>query len=192
MTEHVTRLLDRYYDGELGPGKRSRVERHLDACDECQTALDEMERLSAVLHESPPAPTLTPPDRFVAQVQLRLPDRQPVTERRWVKVGGVALPVALLGAWIFVQVIWLFIAAALVVVQLGWGVRLGLEPMRGVELFQILSRGWQGGLDLVWALIHLEGTVRWLVLIPLQMMVAIAALYGLWLMGLQRWQATRT
>ena len=126
MTEHVTQLLDRYYDGELSTGKRTRVERHLETCAECRAALDELERLSTRLHESPPAPTLTPPDRFVAQVRLRLPDRQPMTERRWVKIGGVAFPMVLVGAWIFVQVIWLFITAALVVVELGGGRELGV------------------------------------------------------------------
>ncbi|MGC9357492.1 MAG: anti-sigma factor family protein [Anaerolineae bacterium] len=192
MTKHVTGLLDRYHDGELSARERIRVEEHLDTCDECCAALEELEQLSVVLHESPPAPTLTPPDRFVAQVRLRLPRRQPLVERRWVKVGGVAFPVALVGAWIFVQVIWLFIAVALALVELGWGVRLGLQPTGTFELFQLISGGGRSGLDLVWALLQLEDLVRWLVLLPLQMMVTIAALYGLWLMGLRRWRMART
>lgn len=192
MTEHVTQLLDRYYDGELSTGKRTRVERHLETCAECRAALDELERLSTRLHESPPAPTLTPPDRFVAQVRLRLPDRQPMTERRWVKIGGVAFPMVLVGAWIFVQVIWLFITAALVVVELGGGASLGLQSTQGIELLRLLSGEWRSGPELLWALMQLEDIVRWLIFLPLQMMVTIAALYGLWLMGLYRWQSART
>jgi anti-sigma factor RsiW len=191
MTEHVTRLLDRYYDGELSARERARVERHLAACAGCRAALEELEQLSAVLRESLPVPTCTPPDRFVAQVRLRLAPRQSLAERRWVKVGGVAFPVALAGAWIFVQVTWSLIAVALVAVELGWGAGLGLQPAGGLALLGLLSGGWRGGLDLVRGLAQLGGTVRWLALVPLQMMVAIAALYGLWLVALRRWEASR-
>ncbi len=192
MTEHVTSMLDRTYDGELGARERARVERHLAACATCRAALEELEELSALLHESVPAPTLTPPDRFVAQVRLRLAPRQPLTEHRWVKIGGLAFPVALVGAWIVVQVTWLFVAAALVAVELGWGAGLGLQPTGGTGLLALLSGGWRGGLDLVLDLVRLEALVRWLALVPVQTMLAIAALYGLWLVGVRRWKASRT
>ena len=192
MTEHVDGLLTAYYDGELGARERRSVEGHLASCSKCRAALDELERLSLVLHESPPAPTRTPPDRFVSQVRLRLPPREPLTERRWVKVGGVALPVALAGAWVFVQVLWLAAAVALAAVELGWGARLGLEPMGSVGLVNLLAGGWPGGLGSVWRLLQVRDMVRWLALVPLQLMVSIGALYGLWLVALHRWQAVRS
>jgi hypothetical protein len=192
MREHVTGVLDRTYDGELSARERARVERHLATCDRCRAALEELEALSVLLQESAPVPGSTPPDRFVAQVRLRLAPRQPLTERRWVKVGGLAFPVALVGAWIVVQVTWLFVAAALVAVELGWGAGLGLQPTGGIDLLALLSGGWRGGLGLVLDLVRLEALVRWLALVPVQMMLAIAALYGLWLVGLRRWQASRT
>jgi hypothetical protein len=192
MTEHVDELLTRYYDSELSPRERRRVERHLAVCAECRAALEELERLSMVLHESPPAPSRTPPDRFVSQVRLRLSPRQPVTERRWVKLGGVALPVALVGVWVFVQVIWIAAAVALVAVEMGWGAGLGLQPTGGGHLLGLLSGGWSGGLGGVWRLLQVRGLVRWLALVPLQLMVGIAALYGLWLLALHRWEATRS
>ena len=191
MREHVTRLLERYHDGELGARERAQVERHLATCGGCRATLEELEGLSALLQQSAPAPTGTPPDRFVAQVRLQLAPRQPIAEHRWVKIGGMAFPMALVGAWVFVQVTWFFIAAALVAVELGWGARLGLQPTGGVDLLALLSGGWRGGLDLVLDLVRLEAMVRWLALVPVQMMLVIAALYGLWLIGLRRWEAAR-
>jgi predicted anti-sigma-YlaC factor YlaD len=189
MNEHVLKLLDQYYDDELNAGKRIRVKRHLEECEACRAALETLTQLSAVLNETPPAPTLTPPDRFVARVRLQLIPRRPLAERQWVKLGGVAFPLALVGAWIFVQVVWLFITAALIAVELGWGARLGLQPVIGVELIRLLSGRLSNGMELVRAFFQFGGALRWLVIVPLQLMVFIAALYGLWLLGLYRWQA---
>ena len=43
FTRHVDRSLTRYYDGELPPAERKRVESHLASCERCRAALEEIE-----------------------------------------------------------------------------------------------------------------------------------------------------
>jgi len=103
-------------------------------------------------------------------VRLRPPAQEPLIARRWVKIGGLALPATLIGAWAFVQTIGLLAASAMVAVQLGWS----------------------GGLADVLAFVRVERPVRWLAVVPLQVMIAIAAPYGLWLVGLFRWRLAQS
>ena len=84
MNGHVTPWLATYHDGELKGRRLRQVEAHLAECATCRAELNELQCLSALLHESPVAEDLLPPERFVAQVGLRL-------ERRPTKVAAVAL-----------------------------------------------------------------------------------------------------
>jgi hypothetical protein len=70
----------------------------------CQAELEELRKLSALLQESPAPETLTQPERFVAQVALRLPRRptQPAWKRT-LEAGWRLAPVGLLGVWAFVE-----------------------------------------------------------------------------------------
>lgn len=103
MSKHVAEWLNAYLDGELNSSQQSRVEAHLAACPDCQTELESLDRLSALLQEVP-VPEFTAPERFTAQVNLRLPHSQKVISgRRVIEVGWWMVPVGLLAAWVFVS-----------------------------------------------------------------------------------------
>ena len=72
MSKHITEWLNAYLDGELNGRRLHHVEAHLAECEACRTELESLERLSGLLHEVP-APEFTSPERFAAQVNLRLP-----------------------------------------------------------------------------------------------------------------------
>ncbi len=107
MNEHVTAWIAAYYDGELRGARLSEVESHLQVCAVCRAELEKLQGLSALLQENPAMPARTAPDRFVAQVRLRL---SPMGGRA-LGGGWLLLPVFLLG-------IWAFLKAALVVAGL--------------------------------------------------------------------------
>ncbi len=101
MIEHPTALLQAYHDGELHGRRLRQVEAHVAQCETCQTELESLDSLSALLTTYSPAPARTPPDRFAAQVGLRLERRVPApTRQAWVRRGWYLLPVALMVAWI--------------------------------------------------------------------------------------------
>lgn len=100
MSEHVTQWLSAYQDGELRGSKLHHVETHLAECEVCQIALDELQGLSALLHEVP-APEFTSPERLSAQVNLRLPRTQTeIPEHKVWNIGWWMIPVSLLSVWI--------------------------------------------------------------------------------------------
>ena len=103
MSNHVSEWLNAYLDGELNSSRLERVEAHLAECQTCQTELESLERLSSLLHEVP-APAFTSPERFAAQVNLRLPHQQaPRLENKILETGWWLVPVGLLGIWIFIS-----------------------------------------------------------------------------------------
>jgi len=103
MSKHITEWLNAYLDGELHGNRLQAVEAHLAECQTCQAELESLERLSSLLQEVP-APEFTPPERFAAQVNLRLPHRQPATsEKKIIEIGWWMIPVGLLGTWIFIS-----------------------------------------------------------------------------------------
>lgn len=103
MSKHVTELLNTYLDGELHGSRLHHVEAHLAECEVCQLELESLESLSGLLHEVP-TPDFTPPERFAAQVGLRLPHSKPVTSaRKALEIGWWMIPVALLAAWVFIN-----------------------------------------------------------------------------------------
>lgn len=104
MIKHTSHLLQAYYDGELEGARLREVERHLETCEECTTELEQLESLSFLLAESPPADNISSASTFEAQVRMQLSDK-PVAPA-WQRVLGFGwrlAPAALLGAWVFVQ-----------------------------------------------------------------------------------------
>lgn len=103
MSKHVTELLNTYLDGELHGSRLRLVEAHLSECEVCQLELQSLESLSGLLHEVP-TPDFTPPERFAAQVSLRLPHSKPVrSARKALEIGWWMIPVGLLAAWVFIN-----------------------------------------------------------------------------------------
>ena len=105
MNPHVIEWLAAYHDGELPSGRRQQVEGHLKDCQTCQAELQALEGLSSLL-KADLVPAHTPPERFAAQVQLRLPHASMSQARqkeahlpRWV----LGVPLALIGVWAFLQ-----------------------------------------------------------------------------------------
>lgn len=122
MNEHVTPWLNAYHDGELQGRRLRQVETHLAHCAACCAELEGPRTLSALLQESPVPEGFVPPERFVAQVGLRLPRRptQPAWKRA-LETGWRLVPVGLLGAWAFVQAVFIVSGVALRALQMGLG-----------------------------------------------------------------------
>lgn len=103
MSKHIAEWLNAYLDGELGGRQLEQVEAHLMECERCQAELASLARLSGLLHEIP-TPEFTPPERFAANVNLRLPHKQlTMPRKKMLEIGWWMIPVGLLGAWIFVS-----------------------------------------------------------------------------------------
>jgi anti-sigma factor RsiW len=119
MNGHVTPWLSAYHDGELRGRRLRQVEDHLAECAACRAELNELQCLSTLLHESPAAAGLLPPERFVAQVGLRLPRRptKPAWQRA-LEAGWRLTPAGLIGTWAFVQAVFIVAGAVLIALQL--------------------------------------------------------------------------
>jgi hypothetical protein len=104
MPKHVTEWLGAYADGELRGSQLQQVKAHLAECEVCQLELESLDRLSSLLQEVP-LPEFTSPERFAAQVGLRLPHSKPAsTEKRVLEIGWWMIPVGLLAIWVFMNV----------------------------------------------------------------------------------------
>jgi predicted anti-sigma-YlaC factor YlaD len=102
MSKHVIEWLNAYLDSELKASQVQQLEAHLVECETCRAELEALARLSSLLHEVPP-PEFTPPERFAAQVSLRLPrQRPPASKNRSAAIGWWLVPVGLLASWIFI------------------------------------------------------------------------------------------
>jgi hypothetical protein len=103
MSEHVIEWLNAHLDGELKGRKLQRVQEHLAECDACRAELESLQGLSALLQEAPAA-EFASQERFVSQVNLRLPERRTKQTRgRLIEAGWWMAPVGLLMAWIFIS-----------------------------------------------------------------------------------------
>jgi len=105
MNPHVSELLAAYHDGELPVNRQHQVEKHLQDCPTCRAELEALEELSYFL-KADFVPHQTSPERFAAQVQLRLPraslSRTGQNEGRtprWI----LGVPLALIIVWAFLQ-----------------------------------------------------------------------------------------
>jgi len=103
MSDHILELLGAYLDGELVGGQLRKVEAHLAECQSCLEEYHALQALSSMLHEAP-VPDFPTPERFAADVALRLP-RKPVkpVRTRALELGWWLAPVGLILAWIFVS-----------------------------------------------------------------------------------------
>jgi hypothetical protein len=107
MSDHILKLLGAYIDGELSGGQLRKVEAHLDECQSCLEEYYGLQALSATLL-SAPVPDFPFPERFAADLALRLP-RKPVKPMREkaLEVGWWLAPVGLIVTWIFISTIFL-------------------------------------------------------------------------------------
>jgi anti-sigma factor RsiW len=187
MNEHVTHWLAAYHDGELHGRRLRQVEEHLAECAACRAELDELQCLSTLLHESPAAEGLLPPERFVAQVGLRL-ERRPTKPawQRTLETGWRLAPAGLIGTWAFVQAV--FIVAGVVLIGLqACGVDvLGLQQAASYETWLTAALSLLGtklGDTTLTILQTLDVLVRGLTLY-LTVTLAIVLLYWSWLASL--------
>lgn len=105
MNPHVSELLAAYHDSELPSNRQHQVEEHLQDCSICRAELESYVELSAFL-KADVVPHQTPPQRFAAQVQLRLPRTLPsrISPKegqppRW----ALGIPLVLILFWAFLQ-----------------------------------------------------------------------------------------
>jgi hypothetical protein len=87
--------------------------------------------LRELLQENPVAAGLLPTDRFVAQVGLRIPHHpEKPAWQRVLETGWRLTPAGLVGAWAFVQAVFIVAGIALIVLQVGAGIDvLGLNEV---------------------------------------------------------------
>jgi len=103
MSKHMTEWLGAYLDGELRGSRLHTVETHLAECQVCRRELQSLQGLSALL-QGVPVPRLSSPERFAAQVSLRLAYRPPAaTKSRILETGWWMIPVGLMAVWIFLN-----------------------------------------------------------------------------------------
>src|SRR5512135_364720 len=72
MHEEIRAMLNPYLDGELHGRRLLELEIHLASCKSCQDELKEL-RLVSNLLQSAPAPEFMPVERFVSNLNMRLP-----------------------------------------------------------------------------------------------------------------------
>ena len=196
MTEHVTAWLAAYHDGELRGLRLRQVETHLAHCETCRAELEALQALTALLQESPVAEAITSPDRFVAQVGLRLPRRpvQPAWQRT-LEAGWRLAPVGLLGAWAFGQAV--FFVAGIVTgalrMGLGGDVVAGLLPVSQqrlwlAEVFSLSNVGLNDAGRIMLQMLSNGGPLGWGITLHLALSVVIGLLYCSWLAS---WWARR-
>lgn len=148
--EHVLQELEAYYDGQLHGAQQKRIAAHLEICTECRAKLARLERLSALLGEVPVPKGQLTPERFTAQVRLQLQPREAPARRRhhWV------IPALLVGAWAFLEAVWVVSSGLLIALTLGLGKRLGVTWLQSTgglnpwQLPQAVEQGWHGALPL--------------------------------------------
>lgn len=202
MKGHVTAWLEAYYDGELVGFRARQVEAHLAECAVCRAQLEELGRLTALLQESPKAVEITSPERFVAQVGLRVaqdglrvaqnerlpsrPERHPW--RRALEIGWQLTPVGLVGAWAFVQAVFLVAGLILLGLHMGLGGDLaaGLLPAgrQGLALADVIGNSGAGLNNVGRVALNLVGRggpLGWGVALNLVSLLTICLLYSSWL-----------
>jgi predicted anti-sigma-YlaC factor YlaD len=187
MNGHVTPWLAAYHDGELKGRRLRQVEEHLVECTACRAELNELQCLSTLLHESPAAEGLLPPERFVAQVGLRL-ERRPTKPiwQRTLETGWRLAPAGLIGAWAFVQAVFIVAGLTLIVLQVSGIDVLGLQQATRSETWLAAGLNYLGA-ELGNTTLSVLKTLNVLALglaFYLTATIAIAMLYWSWLASL--------
>ena len=85
--QRITRMLSAFQDGELDPGRRQEVERHLAGCAACRREWEGLQELDRRLRLEP-APASDP--FFPARIMTGLRPR-PAASRRWLQAAAYAL-----------------------------------------------------------------------------------------------------
>ena len=187
MNEHVTPWIAAYHDGELGGRRLRQVEEHLVECEACRAELDELQCLSALLHESPAVEGLLPADRFVAQVGLRLPRRptKPIWQRT-LETGWRLAPAGLIGTWAFVQAVFIVTGIVLIVLQISGIDMLGLQQTGHSETWLTAAMNYIGiGLgNTTMTILKVLDMLRSGLVLYLTTTIAIVLLYWSWLASL--------
>jgi len=163
MSHHILEWLPAYHDGELSAGRRQQVEKHLLTCPDCSAELQAIEDLSALL-KAEHSPRLTSPERFAAQVQLRLPHSSP----QEIHPGGKVLPRWVLGAPLALLIGWAFLQAALIVTAI---------ILNAVQVFGLQNQLWPNWVGAE-SLIEAVGS---LFALNLGLLVLTAGLWSVWL-----------
>jgi len=189
MSEHVLEWLGAYHDGELRGRRLARVQEHLADCEACRAELDKLQALTSLLASPLPTDLLLPPERFVAQVGLRLPHQpaQPAWQRA-LERGWQMVPLGLLGTWAVAQVVFIVATAVMLAWRMGLGESLtaGWLPAWQSEpgLTEALSLSGAGLRDVgpfAWRLLSSGGPLGWGLVLYLGMMFVIGVLYWSWL-----------
>jgi anti-sigma factor RsiW len=99
--------LNAYLDGELHGTRLLEMKHHLASCESCRNELKELNLVSNLL-QAAPTPEFMNAERFVSNLTLRLPRRN--MRELPTKPGSMAwwlVPAGLLGAWFFVQTVFI-------------------------------------------------------------------------------------
>ena len=164
MDEHVHAWLEAYHDGELHGRRLQQVENHLVSCMECRAEWEGLQNLSALLQGSPPPTNLMPPERFVAQVGLRLPRQQEKAGKQTAfRVSWQIVPFGLFGMWVFAQALFIVIGLILLGLSFGLGDFLGLSVLVTLDRGELLvwSLGLNIGLSMVLGVLYLSWLASW-------------------------------
>jgi predicted anti-sigma-YlaC factor YlaD len=162
MSEHINGWLTAYFDGQLGERRIQKVEAHLRECEECRQELERLTSLRNLLQENPEASDLTAPERFAAQVGLRLqprPTRPPL--QRALSAAWISVPVLMLLIWAFTQT--LFTLTGLTELALDIGLLNNVAKFFPPTTHSSLLDGipWHVGILLATGLISLSWLASW-------------------------------
>lgn len=189
MTQHVATWLGAYRDGELRGLRLRQVETHLADCATCRTELARLRALAALMQESTAAGDLTPPERFVAQVGLRLPPRQAAPAwQRALKIGWQLAPLGLIGTWAFVQAVFIVAGVVLGALRMGLGGDLAASTLPALQggpglggLFGLSDASLTDPAQIALRALGNGGPLGWGVTLYLVLLVLIGLLYWSWL-----------
>jgi anti-sigma factor RsiW len=189
MSEHVFRWLGAYHDGELRGRRLAQVEAHLARCAVCCAELEGLQALSGLLQGVPQPAYSLPPERFVAQVGLRLPriPEQPAWQRA-LERGWQMVPLGLLGTWAVTQAVFIVAAAALLAWRTGLGESLtagwlpAWQPGPGpAETLSLSGASLSEVGALARQLFSSGGLLDWSFVLYLALLFVIGVLYWSWL-----------
>ncbi len=189
MKEHATHWLGGYVDGELRGLRLRWVESHLAECSACRSELQALKNLRALLLESPGVEGALPPERFVAEVGLRLTRRQArPPAQRTLELAWRMAPAGLLLGLAFVQTVSILVGVLRLALSVGYGgdvAALVFPPAAGgVSLGDVLSlspASVAGAVEMLAGFVQEGAAVAWLPVLYLLLVTVIATLYWSWL-----------
>ncbi len=189
MKEHATHWLGGYLDGELRGLRLRWVESHLAECSACQSELDALKNLRALLLESPSMEGTLSPERFVAEVGLRLPRRQArPPAQRTLELAWKAAPAGLLLGLAFVQTVFILAGVLGLALSLGYGgdvAALVFPPAAGgVSSGDVLSlspASVAGAFQMLMSFVQEGTSLAWLPVLYLLFVMVMGTLYWSWL-----------